>query len=232
MNIRKFLSLIALVIVPSVLANPGLAEIRTYAVADFDRIYLSGAGTVRLSQDGESTVKAKGSTHTLDQLIVDASDGTLFIESHDGDPDDLILYLSVGELRELVSNGGSIVLADSLKVGDLTLEGKGAGSFRIQHLEADKLQVSGYGATEFLLSGRVNRHVIDLAGSGDYHAGNLVSKSIEASVSGVANVSLSVVELLDIHISGAAHVRYVGSPFVSQKVSGAGSIKQDPGHSI
>ncbi|MFB3121207.1 MAG: GIN domain-containing protein, partial [Candidatus Binatia bacterium] len=73
-----------------------------------------------------------------------------------------------------------------------------AGSFRIQHLEADELQVSGYGATEFLLSGRVNRHVIDLAGSGDYHAGNLVSKSIEASVSGVAKVSLSVVELLDI----------------------------------
>ena len=63
-------------------------------------------------------------------------------------------------------------------------------------------------------------------------AENLISKSVEASISGVANVSLSVVELLDVHVSGSARVRYVGSPYVSQKVSGSGSVKRDPGHSI
>ena len=229
---RRLLLLIAFGIVPSVMANSGLAEDRTYAVAEFDRIYFSGAGTVRLIQDGQSTVSAHGRKHTLDQLIVETSDGTLFIESRDRGSDDLILNLSIRDLRELVSNGRSMVLADSLNVGDLTLAGTGAGSFRVLDLEADELQVSGSGGAEFSLSGQVNRHVIDLEGSGDYRAENLISKSVEASISGVANVSLSVVELLDIHVSGAAHVRYIGSPYVSQKVSGTGSVERDPGHSI
>jgi len=229
---RRLLLLIASVIVPSVMANSGLAEDRTYAVDDFDRIYFSGAGTVRVIQDGEPSVTAQGRKQTLDQLIIESSDGTLFIESRDRTSDDLVLNLSIRNLRELVSSGRSLVLADSLKVGNLALAGTGAGSFRVQDLEADELQVSGSGGAEFSFSGQVNRHVIDLEGSGDYRAENLISKSVEANISGVTNVSLSVVELLDIHVSGAAQVRYVGSPYVSQKVSGAGSVKQDPGRSI
>ncbi|MCZ6642905.1 MAG: DUF2807 domain-containing protein [Gammaproteobacteria bacterium] len=237
MGKRKLFWLLALFIAPTVLASSGIAETRSYPVTDFNRIYFSGTGTVyisqgvQLSQDGATIVRAQGSRDTLNHLIVEVSDGVLFIESFGQESADLIVNLSIHELRELVSEGG-VVVAESLKVGDLMLEGKGASSFRLEQLEADELQILGSGSTEFSLSGQVNRQVIELAGSGDYRARDLLSQSVEANVFGTGSVTLAVAEMLDIRVLGAARVSYVGSPYVSQEISGAGAVKQESQHSI
>lgn len=241
MGLHKLFWLLTLVVAPIGAVGSAVAETRSYPVPEFNRIYFSGPGTVHLSQTkpqnghlvqaGTATVRAQGSRDTLNQLIVEVSDGVLFIESFGYDSHDLIVHLSIHELRELVSEGG-IVVADSLKVDDLTLEGKGASSFRLQRLEADELQILGSGSTEFSLSGHVNRQVIVLAGSGDYRARDLLSQSVEASVFGTGIITLAVAEMLDVRVSGAARVSYVGSPYVSQEISGAGAVNQESQHSI
>lgn len=244
MGLHKLFWLLTLVVAPMAGVSSAVAETRSYPVPEFNRIYFSGPGTVHLSQtvpqtkaqnvhlaQGTATVRAQGSRDTLNQLIVEVSDGVLFIESFGYDSHDLIVHLSIRELRELVSEGG-IVVADSLKVDDLTLEGKGASSFRLQRLEADELQILGSGSTEFSLSGHVNRQVIVLAGSGDYRARDLLSQSVEASVFGTGSITLAVAEMLDVRVSGPARVSYVGSPYVSQEISGAGAVNQESQHSI
>ena len=55
---------------------------------------------------------------------------------------------------------------------------------------------------------------------------------VEANVFGTGSVTLAVAELLDIRVLGAARVSYVGSPYVSQEISGAGAVKQESQHSI
>ena len=245
MGLHKLFWLLTLVVAPIAAVSSDIAETRSYPVSEFNRIYFSGPGTVHLSQTvpetkpqnvnlapaGTATVRAQGSRDTLNQLIVEVSDGVLFIESFGYDSHDLIVHLAIHELRELVSEGG-IVVADSLKVDDLMLEGKGASSFRLQRLEADELQILGSGSTEFSLSGHVNRQVIVLAGSGDYRARDLLSRSVEASVFGTGSITLAVAEMLDVRVSGAARVSYVGSPYVSQEISGAGAVNQESQHSI
>lgn len=63
-------------------------------------------------------------------------------------------------------------------------------------------------------------------------AGNLHSRSVEASVEGAGYILLAVDELLDVRLTGTASVRCVGSPFVSQTVSGPGSVAPVAARSI
>ena len=111
------------------------------------------------------------------------------------------------------------------------LEGHGKGRFQLYGLEADELIVSSFDQAEFLLSGRVDRQVLELDGTGYYRAPNLISHSVEAIVTGTGFILLAVDDLLAIDLDGAARVRYAGSPFVSQRVSGQGSVTQVREHS-
>ncbi|MDH3644415.1 MAG: DUF2807 domain-containing protein [Gammaproteobacteria bacterium] len=212
---------------PSALASPGYN--RDYGVAPFERVYFSGTGTVNLIQGDSPAVNIEASQDVFDYLTVEAHDGALFIDT-DGVAAEaagrkaLTINLTITNLRELVSIGSGVVRGSGLNVDDLTLEGDGAGFIDIANLRADELSVTALGATRFSLSGRVDRQVIDLRGSADYRAEALSSQSVEAQVSGAGNILLWVEEFLDVHVAGAARVRYSGSPYVSQRVSGPGSV--------
>ena len=66
--------------------------------------------------------------------------------------------------------------------------------------------------------------MLDLADPGRYQARSLASESVEATIVGSGLILLQVDDLLDVHLAGNARLRYVGSPYVSQLVSGAGSV--------
>ena len=211
-------------------AQNGLS--REYEVESFDRVYFSGPGTLRLRQGDAPSLQAQASAEVLDLLVVETYDGVLFIESPETNAESLIINLTLSELREVVSNGRSLIVGQSLKVANLSLEGNGAGRFDFSGLEADELLVTGHDSTDFTVSGHVKRQVLNLEGDGDYRAFDLSSRSVEATVNGAGYVLLTVADLLDIRLAGAARVRYAGSPFVSQQVSGSGSIQRVEEHSI
>ena len=211
-------------------AQNGLS--REYEVAAFDRVYFSGPGTLRLRQGHAPSLQAQATAEVLDLLVVETYDGALFIESPELNAESLIINLTLVELREVVSNGRGLIVGQSLKVANLSLEGNGAGRFHFSGLEAHELLVTGHDTTEFTVSGHVKRQVLNLEGDGDYRALNLASRSVEATVNGAGFVLLTVADLLDIRLAGAARVRYAGSPFVSQQVSGPGSIQRVEENSI
>jgi hypothetical protein len=216
-------------------AQNGLS--REYEVAAFDRVYFSGPGTLRLRQGHAPSLQAQATAEVLDLLVVETYDGALFIESPELNAaelnaESLIINLTLVELREVVSNGRGLIVGQSLKVANLSLEGNGAGRFHFSGLEAHELLVTGHDTTEFTVSGHVKRQVLNLEGDGDYRALNLASRSVEATVNGAGSVLLTVADLLDIRLAGAARVRYAGSPYVSQQVSGPGSIQRVEENSI
>ena len=205
---------------------------RDYPIAGFDRIYFTGAGTLRLTQGTQPALNAMASAEVLDRLVIETYDGALFIESPESARDHLVIELTVMNVREVVNDGRGVVTSESLKVSDLLLEGRGNGSFQLDELQADELIVTSYGETEFALSGHVNRQVLELESTGYYRAPNLASHSVEATVTGTGFIFLAVEDLLDIELEGTARVRYAGSPFVSQRVSGPGSVTRVQEHSI
>ena len=67
---------------------------------------------------------------------------------------------------------------------------------------------------------------VNISGSSSINALELKSKSVDANISGVGELSVDVIEKLDTNISGAGEVKYTGTPRINQRISGSGSISQ------
>jgi hypothetical protein len=210
-------------------ANQQVSEERF--VEPFEHIYLNGSAQLHLvqSRDGERQrtghVRISGSPASLERLTIENADGVLYIDAGDrDDPEDLVIYLTVSVLSEVVTQGRGQVFADGLTLDSLSLEGHGSGRFELKRLDVEDLIVVGKGDSSFQVSGAVEHQFIDLAGMGRYQASELASQESQVNVRGAGQVDLWVEELLDINVFGAARVRYSGTPWVMQKVLGSGAI--------
>jgi len=193
-------------------------------VAEIERIYYSGPGTLTITQGVRAEIRVAASETIRASLLIEVSDGVLFIESP-ANATELHVRVTVASLAEVVSDGDNAIIVEDLITERLNLEASGAGSVLIVALQANELNVTGSDGAAFTISGNVNRQVLDLADHDLYQARQLISRSVEARVVGSGAILLQVDDLLDVRVAGAANVRYVGSPFVSQRVSGPGSVK-------
>jgi hypothetical protein len=194
-------------------------------VEEFDRIVLRGPARLNIEQTGETRVQAVGQVQVIEDLVIESSDGVLYIET---DPDhaaaDLVIHLLVDQLREIFSVGAVEVLVGELNARELALEGRGSGHYELRGLHVDDLFVVGNGSTEFQLSGEAKRQVVDLAGVGRYYGGNLATQTSEVNVRGSGDVALWVEAFLDVNIVGSGKVEYSGAPIVLQQIFGSGAV--------
>ena len=221
------LALLAVSVATTGPARAAMPERRTVPVGEFDRVHFAGAGTVRLSQGAAPRLVARGPAALLDGLSVDTRNGTLHIRTPDHAAE-LVLELQVADLSAFVSEGDGTIMGDDLDFDALTLTGHGGGSFVMLRLEARELAVHGRGATRFDLTGQVHTHVVELSGTGDYQAGELISDCVTLQVDGASDVRLWAELTLDVEVAGAASVRYAGSPQVEQRVSGVARVQRLP----
>lgn len=189
------------------------------------RIDYSGTGTLVIRQGETAEIVVPGGSALATAVVAEIYDDVLYLEGPDTQqPDELQILVTLPSVSEVVSHGPSIVKAEGLVARTLRLEALGAGSFRVLSLRAHELLVTGTRDAAFTLSGEVDRQVLDLADPGRYQARSLASESVEATIVGGGLILLQVDDLLDVRLAGTARLRYVGSPYVSQLVSGAGSV--------
>ena len=93
-------------------------------------------------------------------------------------------------------------------------------------LVTDELELSGAGAIKAEFAGTARRQRITLSGAGAFRGANLVGDSVRVSVSGAGKASVNATRVLDVAISGAGSVDYVGDPKVTRDISGVGTIKR------
>ena len=96
----------------------------------------------------------------------------------------------------------------------------------IAGLDAKELAVDGSGAIKMEIAGRTVAQTIQISGAGDYRAEDLASDTARVAVSGAGRVVVRVAKTLDVDLSGAATVDYIGDPKVTRQVSGMGRVKQ------
>ena len=211
------------------------------AVADYDRIHLVGTAQLLLvtgifvpglllvqereKSSAASEVTISGEPQSLRNLVIESSDGVLYIETGENQHvDNIAISLNVKELKELFSRGYSLVEADGLSAQSLTLESHGGGHIDIRHLEATDLTVVGEGASKFSVSGAVKNQYVDLHGVGVYEAQGLASQTSQVNVRGSSQVALWVADMLDVSVFGNASIIYSGRPWVQQRMLGTGVI--------
>ena len=193
----------------------------------YERIYLDGAATIRLSQGAEANVDLTVAPDHRDLVKVEVSDGALFVEvDEELGPHEVKLDLTVVTLSEFVSSGAVKLTSDGLEANDLVIEDRGSGVYEFSDLSADELLIEARGASSFELDGNVRRQVVDIAGAGKYLAPELESVSTEISLKGAGKATVWANEALDVLIAGAGSVEYAGTPKVDKSILGAGSVRR------
>jgi len=222
---------------PRLIQGSGNVIVEDRAVSGFDRVLVSGAGTVILTQGDEESLSIETDDNLLKYIRTEVKGDTLEIDFTDGtmlspgsgislDPTrGLIFRISVIELKGVQISGAADIEVEKLKTDRFEVNFSGAGSINIDDLNADRLEVEVSGAGDISLAGKVTSQDITLSGLGRYGSFDLESQSASVTISGAGGADLWVTGTLDVVISGAGDVEYFGEPSVNPQISGLGRIQ-------
>jgi hypothetical protein len=198
-------------------------------VSGFDSVTLSGYGRVTITQGDEEALTVETDDNLMQYIETQVRGGTLELGFTDDDillrPSKSIIFrLSVIELTALDSSGAGSFEIDALDADRLEVDVSGAGDIEIGSLNATDLVVTVNGAGNVKLAGQVGTQRIELNGLGNYDAPDLKSQAASVDINGAGNVTMWVLDTLDVTISAAGNVEYYGSPTVTQDISGVGKV--------
>ena len=201
-------------------------------LSGFSGIDMRAFGRVVLSQGDRESVTISGSDNIVAVMQTSVRDGVLVIENDEninvtGVNEDNVLTFTivVKDLTSLTISGAADVEMGILSTSILDVSMSGAGQFVLQQLTADSLNIvlSGVGNVE--VSGEVANARIDIPGAGNINAGDLMSQTANATISGLGSATLWVTDRLTGNISGAGNVSYYGDPQTGVETTGLGRFK-------
>jgi hypothetical protein len=195
-------------------------------VNNFDRISLSGAGQVFVTQGNETAVIIKAQPNILNEIKTEVKDSELrigvrrCIRAYS----EIEIYVTTPNIRSLnISGSGSIKGQNDWFTGDLDLRVSGSGNIQVDAVGEDfKAFVSGSGNIQ--VAGAAQSLTTSTSGSGDIRAFDLNTQECESIISGSGDVEVSVSNILKARISGSGDVRYKGTPSIQASVSGSGRV--------
>src|SRR5579884_278226 len=192
-----------------VIHGSGTMKTEQRNVGNFTAIRAEGSFELVIERTGTSGVSVTGDDNLLPFFTSAVEDGTLVLSSAQGKSFEGKIptyHVTVADLRGI--------------------ETRGAGTVTATKLDGDALTVSLAGAGKMQLGGRVTDLGITISGAGNLDAAQLQAKNVKIKISGAAQAVVSASDTLDADVSGAASVRYLGSPKLTSHDSGAGSLKQ------
>lgn len=176
-------------------------------VSGFDRILLSGSGTVIVEVTGTESLSIETDDNLLEEIETEVDDGRLELRARRNiDPSEDVVYTITAASLEGVSISGS---------GSIVVSGVDGGVF-----SAD---ISGSGAVT--VDGEVSEALsVEISGSGHFDGEELVATTGTVDLSGSGSAVVNVTDTLAVSLSGSGDVEYLGSPTVDVDKSGSGSV--------
>ncbi len=202
---------------------------QTRPVSGFRRIRLEGSIDAVLEQGASESLLLEADAAVMDHIKAEVHGDELVIGLKNWldyllHPTRIYARIGLKEFAGLSASGSVKMTAAHLQGDAVALSVSGSADIRVDDLAARELQVRTSGSADYYLSGRVDRQELHTSGASRYEALGLESRTAVVGVSGSGHAAVSVLEQLDVSVSGAADVRYRGSPQVTQKVSGAASV--------
>jgi len=136
------------------------------------------------------------------------------------------VYIEAPELEAVYLSGAANTGEwDKINAQSFLISASGAVNITLS-LEVGELEITASGACNIKLDGSAGTAKISVSGACNIKAGDLLAKDTKVSVSGATNARIACSDNLDAGASGASNVRYTGNPVVTQRVSGAASVKR------
>ncbi len=191
---------------------------------------VKGSGNRKAEQRSLPAFKAIETTGAYQMEVVCQKAASFEIET-----DDNILPLIKTEVRdgvlrvtneERINPSSGIQLRISLPEL-VSIASRGVGDINVQDANADDLKIDSTGAATIKATGKAKTATISSTGAGDIDASRLQAEKARVTVSGAASVTVYATDHLDVSVSGAGSVDYLGNPkTVNKSVSGIGSVNK------
>lgn len=130
------------------------------------------------------------------------------------------------ELELKTSGSGLIQMKRAVKVGELELTASGSGNIVADNVQTGELECKIGSAGNIRVGGQATNGSFSINGSGDIDAFQCKLQHLTCKIAGSGNVNATVAKTLKASIVGSGNVRYKGTPAVTSRKLGKGSVEQ------
>jgi hypothetical protein len=180
-----------------------------------DRVEIGVPATVHYQPGGTPRVIVRGPADLLQRVRFE--DGNLDLQQDffgDGSHGESLDVTLTGMTLHRVGLSGHVVM----DMGEI-------------HQDSLQISISGHGTVD--ASGNADDLSLNISGSGEYHLGKLMARSVRVAISGSGHVESSSPASAQVSISGSGNVHFVAMPKdISSHISGSGRISDDNGQVI
>jgi len=201
-------------------------------LSGFNAISVGGSYDVYVTQGSTESVKVVAPEDEMEHIVTEVQNGVLKIYNRKDDWNwswgghkKEMVYVTIKEVNAIgVSGSGDVFFKDGISSPSLKLRVSGSGDVTGK-LDVKTLESHISGSGDMKLSGKADDCTINISGSGDYTARDLVTINTAIHVSGSGDASVNASQKIDASVSGSGDIKYTGSATqVSISKHGSGSV--------
>lgn len=202
----------------------------TRTVSDYDKIGVAGSFDVELIEASEGDITIEGEDNLLRYIITEVDGKELKIKWKRGIRirtfKKIKITVPFKDINEIALAGsGDITSNATITADEFKINLAGSGDIDLK-LKVVKLKSAISGSGDLSLRGETINFDCAVSGSADVDADDLITDNSTIRVSGSADVSIHVNQVLDAVVSGSGDISYKGNPKKNiSKVSGSGSVR-------
>ncbi|RPD98788.1 DUF2807 domain-containing protein [Aureibaculum marinum] len=202
----------------------------TRTVSDYDKIGVAGSFDVELIEASEGDITIEGEDNLLRYIITEVDGKELKIKWKRGirirTSKKIKITVPFKDINEIALAGsGDITSNATITADEFKINLAGSGDIDLK-LKVVKLKSAISGSGDLSLRGETINFDCAVSGSADVDADDLITDNSTIRVSGSADVSIHVNQVLDAVVSGSGDISYKGNPKKNiSKVSGSGSVR-------
>lgn len=212
----------------------------TREVSEFERVSIRGltySAQVYITQGEREGLSIEAPPEILRRLRSEVKDGKLTIRLEGSWLEELQdalsnwmnkpyirYYLHVRELTALEVQCAYIIYVPRLETSHLSVKLSGCGDFRLDWLQAERLEVHHSGSGVVQICGLVEEQRVVLNGAGSYIAPGLESQRADVRLRGVGMARVHANQMLETEVRGVGSLEYSGNAQVRTRISGPGQI--------
>jgi hypothetical protein len=207
----------------------GSGTTRSYAVADFSNIDLTGSDEVEVRAGKAFSVRAEGKPEDLDTLRISKDEETLAIGrkrpfrwGHGGK---VTVYVTLPRLVQASVTGSGTMAVDRVTGSTFKADVTGSGDLNIAALTTDRAEVSIAGTGTVRAGGAVTDLTVEVAGTGSLDAAGLRVERADVSVTGTGDVRAAVSGTAKVQVAGTGDVDLGAAARCTVSNTGTGSVR-------
>jgi len=213
------------------LTGPALAADRTISVTDFDRVRVTGAMSVIVTQGRVTSVHVRGAQADVETIIATVSGQQLSVTTtHFGWGSSarahgpITVYVSTPQLRAASLTGSGRVEILSLRAARLELGLSGAGDVTVHGLVTERLAAGMAGSGRLTIDGSAAQAQLSATGSGVIDAPELKTRDLKVAAQGAVSVNAFASRTAAVNAGGSGQVVIDGHPSCTVNSQGSGTV--------